>query len=141
MFSKSNLLATLLGGIAMFVLGYVLWGMLGESINADNVLSNVMKAEPDFIHLFLGCLISAFAMSTLYGKWVRGHHSAKAGAEFGIWIGIFVGLGIGLIYFATSTMMNLAGHLIDAVLNIIYYLLTGVIIALIYKVTSKKSGS
>lgn len=141
MFSKSNLLATLVGGIAMFVLGYVLWGMLGESLNADNVLTNVMKAEPDFIHLFLGCLISAFAMSTLYGKWARGHHSAKEGAEFGIWIGIFVGLGMGLIWFATSTMMNFTGHLIDAVLNIIYYILIGVIIALIYKATSKKSAS
>ena len=141
MFLKSNLLATLVGGIAMFVLGYLLWGLLGESLNGDNVLTNVMKAEPDFIHLFLGCLISAFTMSTLYGKWASGHHSIKEGAEFGILIGIFVGLGMGLIWFATSTMMNLTGHLIDAVLNIIYYILIGVIIALIYKATSKKTTS
>ncbi|MDT0606696.1 hypothetical protein [Croceitalea rosinachiae] len=141
MFSKSNLLATLTGGVAMFVLGYVLWGMLGETLNGDNVLNNVMKVEPDFIHLFFGCLISAFAMSTIYGKWARGHHSAKEGAEFGIWVGVFVGVGMGLIFFATSTMMNFTGHLIDAVLNIIYYLVIGIIIALIYKATSDKSKS
>lgn len=141
MFSKSNLLATLTGGVAMFVLGYVLWGMIGESLNGDNVLTNVMKVEPDFIHLFLGCLISAFVMSTIYGKWARGHHSVKEGAEFGIWVGVFVGVGMGLIFFATSTMMNFTGHLIDAVLNIIYYLVIGIIIALIYKSTSSKSKS
>lgn len=27
MFSKTNLLATITGGIAMFLLGYLIWGM------------------------------------------------------------------------------------------------------------------
>ncbi|MAU26953.1 MAG: hypothetical protein CMH48_07630 [Muricauda sp.] len=139
MFSKSNLLATLVSGISMFVLGYVFWGMLGESLMEGHTLTNVMKEEPDFIHLFLGCLIGAFAFSTLYGKWARGHHSAKEGAEFGLWIGVFVGLGMGLIWFATSTMMDLTGHLMDAVINIIYYTIIGVIVALIYKATSAKN--
>ena len=94
MFSKSNLLATLVGGVAMFVLGYLFWGMLGESLMEGHTLTNVMKDPPEFIILFLGCLLGAFALSTLYGKWARGHHSAKEGAEFGLWVGVFVGLGM-----------------------------------------------
>ncbi|UJH66250.1 hypothetical protein [Allomuricauda sp. SCSIO 65647] len=141
MFSKSNLLATLVGGIAMFVLGYVMFGMLGESLMEGHSLINAMKDPPDFVHLLLGCLISAFALSTLYGKWARGHHSAKEGAEFGLWVGVFFGLGEGLIWFATSTMMDLTGHLINAVLNIIFYIIIGIIIALIYKATSKKAAA
>lgn len=141
MFSKSNLLATLVAAIAMFVLGYVFWGMLGESLLEGHSLTNVMKDPPDFIHLFLGCLVGAFALSTLYGKWARGHHSAKEGAEFGVWVGIFVGLGMGLIWFATATMMDLTGHIIDAIINIIYYTIIGVLIALMYKATSDKAKS
>ena len=70
MFSKSNLLATLVGGIAMFVLGYVLWGMLGESLNGDNVLTNVMKDEPDFIHLFFR--MSYWCLCYEYALWKMG---------------------------------------------------------------------
>jgi uncharacterized membrane protein len=140
MFSKSNLLATLVSGITMFVLGYAIFGILGESLLESHTLTNIMKDTPDFIHLFLGCLISAFALSTLYGKWARGHHSFREGAEFGVWIGVYYGLGEGLIMFATSTLTDFTGYIITGLLNIIFFLIIGAIIALIYKATSKKAS-
>lgn len=139
MFSKSNLLATIVATVTMFVLGYLLWGMIAESIMGDHVVTNVMKDPPDFVFIFLGNLISAFALCTLYSKWARGHHSAKEGAEFGAWIGVFMGLGAGLIMFATANLMTLTGHLMDFILNLVFFTVTGVVIALVYNATSPKT--
>lgn len=140
MFSKSNLLATLAATVVMFVLGYVLWGMLAESMMDGHVLADIMKDPPDFIFIALGNLISAFALCNLYRKWARGHHSAKEGAEFGAWIGVFVGLGSGLIWYATSTLMDLTGHLMDFVLYLVFFVVTGIVISLVYNATSSKAS-
>ena len=137
MLSKSNLLATLAGTVCLFLLGFLIWGVATADLFDTYMVSDVVKEEPDFVFILFGNLFAAFAMSTLYGKWARGHHSAKEGAEFGIWIGVFVGLGIWLIQYATTSIMNLTGYLVDAVLEIIYYGLTGIVIALVYKATSK----
>ena len=141
MFSKSNLLATLAATVTMFVLGYVLWAILAETMMSDQILTNIMKDPPDFLFIIIGNLVSAFALSSLYSKWARGHHSAKEGAEFGAWIGLFVGLGSGMIWYATSSLMTLTGHLMDFILYLVFFVVAGVVIALVYKGTSAKPNS
>jgi len=138
MFSKSNLLATVVATIVMFLLGYLLWGIAAEGLMEGHVITNIFKEEPDFVFIILGNLVSAFALSNLYGKWARGHHSAKEGAQFGAWIGLFSGLGTALIQYATANMLDLTGHLIDFVLALVFFVLTGVVIALVYQKTAAK---
>lgn len=138
MFSKSNLLATVVATIVMFLLGYLLWGIAAESLMEGHVITNIFKEEPDFVFIILGNLVSAFALSNLYGKWARGHHSAKEGAQFGAWIGLFAGLGTALIQYATANMFDLTGHLMDFVLALVYFVVTGVVIALVYQKTAAK---
>ena len=138
MFSKSNVLATVATTVVMFFFGYVLWGILAEKLIAEaHVLTNVMKEAPDFLFIAIGNLISAFALSSLYSKWARGHHSVKEGAEFGAWIGLFIGLGHGLIWYATSTLMDLTGHLLDFLLYLAFFVVAGIVISTVYKVTTK----
>ncbi|MET1258898.1 MAG: hypothetical protein HRT65_08330 [Flavobacteriaceae bacterium] len=139
MFSKQNLLATLVTTVVMFLLGYLIWGVATADLFEGYVISDVMKDPPDFMFIIIGNLFQAFAMCTLYSKWSRGHHSAKEGAEFGLWFGVFVGLGIWMIQYATANLMALNGYLIDAVLEIVYYAVAGVVIAMMYKATSPKS--
>lgn len=87
----------------------------------------------------LGNLIAAFALSSLYGKWARGVHSAKEGFQFGVWIGIFVGLGMGLLQYGVMDMMDMTGYIVEAVIDILYYGIIGAIIALVYKATTVKN--
>jgi len=107
--------------------------------------SNTSLMKPDeemnLLHVFLGNLFAAFAMSSLYGKWARGHHSANEGLKFGAWIGVFVGLGMGLVWLGTSNMMDTTGHVVEAVLDIVYYALGGAVIALVYKATASKEAA
>lgn len=97
-----------------------------------------MKDPPLFPWIILSNLIAAFALCAIYGKWARGYHSMGGGFQFGIWIGIFMGLGVGLLWYGTSDLMDLQGHLVEAVLDIVYYGIVGMVIGLMFKATHPK---
>ncbi|RUA13066.1 MAG: hypothetical protein DSY83_12395 [Flavobacteriia bacterium] len=138
MFSKSNLLATLVGTIVMFFLGYLIWGIATADFFEGHSTINVMKEVPDMGMIALSNLIAVFALSTLYGKWARGHHSMGQGFQFGAWIGIFTGLGLGLLNYGTTELMDLTGYMAEAVLEIVFYGILGAVIALVYQKTASK---
>jgi hypothetical protein len=142
MFSKSNLLATLAAGIFNFIGGYLIWGIATTDFFAQHAGSatGVMKDPVDLVFIAIGCFIQAFIMSTIYGKWARGIHSAKEGFEFGALIGVFTGFGVGLIMYGSSNFSDLTGVLVEGMIEIVYYGIIGMIIALVYKATSKKTA-
>lgn len=139
MFTKQNLLATLAGFAAMFLLGYAIWGFALADFFDGHSTNNFMKETPDMLFIALGNLIAAFALSSLYGKWTRGVHSAKEGFQFGVWIGIFVGLGMGLLQYGVMDMMDMTAYIVEAVIDILYYGIIGAIIALVYNATTVKN--
>jgi len=138
MFSKSNLLATLVGAVTMFILGYLVWGMAAADFFEQHSNVDVMKELPSLPLIALGNLVSAFVLSILYGKWAGGHHSMGHGFQFGAWIGAFVGIGMGLIWYATANWMDLTGHIAEAVINVVYYGIVGAVIALVHQKTAAK---
>ncbi|WP_445384015.1 hypothetical protein ACT6NV_08300 [Robiginitalea sp. IMCC44478] len=143
MFSKQNLLATVAATIAMFILGYLIWGMALMSFFEEHSIVDVMKSDEEMSlgMIFLGNLATAFALSTLYGKWARGHHSAAQGFQFGAWVGFLIGVGMGLVWLGTSNFMDMTGHIAEAIVDILYYGVTGAIIALIYTASAPKAAA
>ena len=139
MFTKQNVLATLASFAVTFLLGYAIWGYATVDFFNEHSLNDVMKDPEDMLFIALGVLIQAFAMSSLYGKWARGVHSPKEGFQFGACFGLFVGLGIGLVQYGVMELMDLTGYLVDTVLEIIYYGIGGIVIAVVYKATVKKA--
>ena len=139
MFTKQNLLATLAGFVVMFLLGYAIWGAALAGFFEEHSLTNIMKDPPLLLYIALGNLVAAFALSSLYGKWARGIHSASEGFQFGAWIGVFVGIGMGLLWYGTSEMMDITGHVVEAVLDIVFYGIIGAVIAIVYKKTASKA--
>ncbi len=143
MFSKQNLLATLAATVAMFILGYLIWGMATMSFFEEHSNTAMMKSDEEMslLLIFLGNLFGALAFCTLYGKWARGHHSAGQGFQFGALVGFFVGVGMGLVWMGTSNWMDTTGHIVEAILDILYYGVIGVIVALVYKALAKKEAA
>lgn len=139
MFSKQNLLATLAGFVVMFLLGYAIWGAALAPFFESHSLNNIMKDPPDLGMVALANLIATFALSSIYGKWARGVHSAKEGIQYGIWVGIFTGFGIGLLWYATAELSDLTGTLVEAIVEIVFYAIIGAVIALVYKATASKA--
>jgi hypothetical protein len=111
MFSKSNLTSTILTALWGFFGGYLLWGYLTVDFFNDHLGSatGVMKENPDMLYLALGCLINAFAFSTIYGKWANGKFSVGSGVSLGVWIAIILGLVSGLIDYSTRNIVDLVG--------------------------------
>jgi len=138
MFSKQHLLSTLVAAVTMFFLGYLIWGVATVDFFEGHTINSVMKDPPLFPFIILANLIAAFTLCVIYGKWARGYHSMGGGFQFGVWIGIFVGLGMGLLWYGTSEMMDLQGHLVEAVLEIVYYGIVGMVIGLMFKATQPK---
>jgi ABC-type amino acid transport system permease subunit len=138
MFSKSNLLATIVGAIFLFIGGYLIWGVLTVDFFAQHVGSATgVSKEPDMLFIAIGCIIEAFFLSTIYGKWANSIHSAKEGFVFGAFIGAFFGFGEGMIWYGTTNLSDLTGVLTSGLLNTIFVGIAGVIVAMIYKSTTK----
>jgi hypothetical protein len=140
MFTKQNLLATLAGFAAMFLMGYGIWEFLLADFFNSHTLKSFMNEEMSMALIAGSNLIAAFALSSVYGKWARGHHSATDGFQYGAWIGLFTGFGIGLLNQAVMGLMDMTGTLVNGVVEVIYYGIIGAIIALVYKATAKKSS-
>ncbi len=94
--------------------------------------TGVGKEIPEFGILALGCLIQAFAFSTIFRHWGNEHYNIMSGLKFGILIGILVGLGNGLIDYATSNMLDMTGALGNGMIYVFFFATMGVITGLIY---------
>ncbi|UNZ00137.1 hypothetical protein MQE36_07275 [Zhouia spongiae] len=136
MFSKTNLLATVIATVVFFFLGYAVWGFALAGYFEEHATNNIMREMPNMGTLALSNLIMSFAMSTLYGKWGSGNYSASSGFSFGAWIGIFVGFGLGLLWYSTSDLMDMTGTITEAVVDILFYGIIGAVIGLVYQKTS-----
>jgi len=139
MFSKSNLLATIVAAIFLFFGGNVIWGILMVDFFAEHAGSatGVMKEEADMLHIGLSSLFQAFFMGAIYSKWARGVHSFKEGFQFGALVGAFMGIGMGLLWFGTSNLNDFTATSVEAVIEIIYFGIAGGLIGFVYKASSK----
>jgi hypothetical protein len=136
MFSKSNLISTVVGALWAYFGGMLLWDTLGSSL-FENTSSNA----PDQLHLIIACVISAFAFSTIYSKLSGGGHSLSHGAQYGLWVGIFVGFGERWFDFAFQTYEHsLHDAIINGILNIVFFVILGVLVSLVYGKMSSSSS-
>ena len=133
MFSKTNIVATIVNAIWAFMGGYLLWGIIADPyLSAQTRTPGLMRETPDFMWLAIGCLIMAFAFSTIYSKWARGAHSISQGLQFGVWIGILKGLGSGIIDYSTGNILGLKGTAVNALVYILFFAIMGALASMIY---------
>jgi len=132
--NKTNLIGTVAGGLVVFILSYLFYGLSGVLDGHTTEAGNaVMRGEDTNIPLiFVGHLIQAYILCLLYSKWARGTHNFGHGFQFGALVGVFLGLGLNLIWFATSNSMSLTGHIIDGVFQIVALGITGGVISMVY---------
>jgi len=135
MFTKTNLISTIIAGIWSFMGGYLLWGVLADDFMNKHPGSAIGmgKEVPEFGILAFGCFIQAFILSTIYGKWISSNNTSNNALQFGVLIGIFVGFGNGLINYATSNFLDITGSLVNGIIYIIFYTIMTFIISFIYK--------
>lgn len=140
MFSKSNLISTLVTAVWGYLGGWLLWGMLMDPIlEQHNSATELMKEMPDMVHLIIGCLVVGFALSTIYSKWANGNFSPTSGLTLGVWVGILLGFGEGIVNMSVMNMLDITGTLLNGVTYIVFYAVMGLLAGLVYQKTSPKA--
>ncbi|SDB65568.1 hypothetical protein SAMN03097699_3115 [Flavobacteriaceae bacterium MAR_2010_188] len=138
MLSKTTLISAVITALWAFFGGYLLWGVLTADYFESHVLvQDLTRAEPDFIHLSLGCLFIGIAFSVIYSKWANRIYSIGSGVIFGLWIGILTGFGEGLVDYSTSNFLDISATLVNGLLYIIFYVIMGMLASLIYSKWTK----
>ena len=114
--TKKFLTGTLVGGIAFFFLGYLIYGMALMNFMSSHAGSamGVQKSMEEFKWwaLILGNLSSAALLSYIFLKWAH-ISSFASGATAAAVVGFFASMGFDMVMFATSNLMDLTGIVVD----------------------------
>jgi hypothetical protein len=109
------LLAGFIGGVTLFILGFLVYGMVLMQFMADNAgAAGVNKApeEMSFAWLIVSNLASGYLLAVIYGKYA-GINTAMAGAKAGALIGFLMSLGVDSALYATTNLYNMNAMLAD----------------------------
>jgi hypothetical protein len=126
------LIGGIIGGIAYFLLGWVVWGMLLMDFMQQNMgtATGVMKAEADMDWLYLGIgnLFSGLALSYVLNK--AGAKGIAAGAGVGAFVSLLISAGFNFTMLGTSNITTLNGAMVDIAANAVVGAIVGGIIGL-----------
>ncbi len=127
--TKKFVLGTLAGGIAYFMLGFIIYAMLMEDFFAAHINEGITKsdAEMKFYPMVAGNLAHAALLAFVFLKWAN-IKSFGEGIMGGAIIGFLMSAGFDLISYDTSKVMSMLGTLVDiAVYTIMTALVGGVV--------------
>ena len=112
--TKKFVLGTLAGGVAYFILGYVVYAILLEGFYAGHSVPGIMKTEEQmkYYPLALGNFAHAALLAYVFLKWAN-IKSFSAGLQGGAIIGFFMAAGHNLISYDTIRFMSAVGAVTD----------------------------
>lgn len=116
--NTKTLIAGLLGGIAYFFLGWLLYGMLLASTfeNLKGSAQGVSRSDEEMIiwSLAIGNLAMGLAMAYILNHWAK-VSTVQTAAINAATVGLMLCLGMDLMWYATTNIMTLGGVLLDVV--------------------------
>ena len=108
--NNKMIFAGLAGGITLFLLGWLIYGMLLMDFMAANAGSatgvNKTEAEMSLLWIFIGNLSTGFLLAVIFGKYGN-IKDAMAGAMAGALIGLLMSIGFDGILYGTTNIMNM----------------------------------
>ncbi len=127
---KRFIIGTVVGGIALFILGYVIWDMLFADFFAANAGSatGVVKDPQVIWALALGSLCYAALLTLAIGT-RAGSATIVEGLKIGAIVGGLMWFGVDLILYAVWNVSNLTAAIADSVLELIRAGISGAVIA------------
>ena len=129
MTTQRILVGTVVGGIVLFLLGYLMFGIVFADFFRTNAgtATGVERMPLNLVPIGIGQLAAAAAL-TLILNWA-GVKGIAQGATIGGVVGLLFFLGVDLTMFGTSNLNNLTATLVDPILGAILYAIAGGAIA------------
>jgi hypothetical protein len=141
--AKKFFIGTLVGGIAFFFLGYLIYGLALNSffMKHSTAVAGSMRGMADIIWWAL--ILGNFAMAALvtYVLLIAGRATSFGNAAgTAASVGLFAGLSTDLIHYATANSFDLHSLAADVIVNIVMYAIAGGIIGAVLGMGGKKSS-
>ena len=129
MSTKRFMAATVAGGLVVFMVGGLIWGVLTAGFFEANQGSavGVMRDTPDYVHLLLGQLVFGALLTVLIGKWA-GVSGASAGLRIGATTGLLFGFAMDLTMFGVTNIQNITATLVDPFLVMVQLAIGGAVV-------------
>jgi hypothetical protein len=131
--AKTRILSTLVGFVVIFLLGWLLYGILLMDFYGSNSGSaiGVARSESDMVWwaLIAGNLLQAYFLVYIFDK-MGNVNTFMAGFKTGGTLGLILGLAMNLTMYGTTNMMNLTATLVDPFVGLIMMGVTGGVIAM-----------
>jgi len=125
---KRLMIGTLVGGVVMFALGYVIFVLLmGDYFSSQITMPGLERETPIIWAQLLGTAVLA-ALVTLCLEW-SGASSPMQAFKIGAIVGLLVWVGVDFIYYGFTNMMTLTQTLVDPLLEVVRTGLGAVVIA------------
>jgi hypothetical protein len=128
--NTKTIVAGVLAGLAYFLLGWLMYGMLLQSTfsGMQGSATGVMRPDSEMVMwaLVLGSLGMGFTLTYVFGTWA-GVSSVAGGIKAGATLGFLIALGWDMMMFATSNIYQLNGAILDIVVFTINSAIAGAI--------------
>lgn len=122
---------TLFGGIAYFLMGWLVWGILLMDFYAANF--NQCSSRPEMEMIWWAMIVSNLTIAlllTLFLKW-SGTKGIVDGLKTGALFGFLFSLSLDLGYYSMTTMFNnFTAIIVDVVVNTVVMAILGLVIVL-----------
>lgn len=128
--AKKFAMASVAGGVMLFLTGFVLYGVLLSEFMEANMTPGVAKETPDMAALMLGELVLAAFLTLILSRW-SGITSFGAGAKAGALLGLLLGLGMNLEMYGTVNLSGPATIPVDTLVNAVRMGLAGGVIGVV----------
>ena len=119
MSTNKILISGLVSGIAVFLMGYLLYGVIFMSTmeTMTGSASGVMKEMDAMVWwaLIIGNLLWGFLLAYIFGMWAN-ISTFMGGLKGGATVGLLIGAAFDLTMFATANIMTLSGTILDIVI-------------------------
>ncbi len=136
---KKLLIGGIAGGVAYFLLGWLVYGILLMDFmnNHTGTAGNVARAEPDFMYLIIGNLAMGFLMTYIFIK--ANVSGIASGIMTGGILGLLTSVGYDCMIYATTTTMSKTGMAADVAATTVMSAVVGGIIAILIGMFTKQS--
>ena len=127
---KRFIIGTVVGGIALYILGYVIWVVVFADFFAANAGSatGVYRDSPVIWALALGTLSYAALLTLAIGT-RAGSATIVEGLKIGAIVGFLMWFGADFIHYGIANISNLTATIADSLLELIRAGISGAVIA------------
>jgi hypothetical protein len=140
--TKKFLTGTIVGGIAFFLVGYLIYGLALTSFFTQHSTAppGSMRAMSDFVwwSLILGNIASGALLTYLFLK-MGNINSFGAGAGVGAVVGFLVELTTDSLHYAMENSSDLTGVIVDVLAALVLWAIAGGIVAAVLGMGKKKA--